>query len=227
MKYLVASLVFALAACSGGSNAHTAATTAASPTAVPTNTIAFPLFVGSHVLAEQPFHARLSGSAAKGAGFSGGAGTYDGHEVVAATQALMPVLVSWLAQLDANPPHGYTAAAEGGTLADVRERARALGFDFGAFESSQNGKRHGVVVLVVDPATLDRRAGPMLRALDEYPKLPAMLRAPIDAQAKKELGFTVSELTQPDTPLGAAVGSLGELRDYGGRGVVLVDATKE
>ncbi len=54
-----------------------------------------------------------------------------------------------------------------------------------------------------------------------------MLRDPIDAQAKKQTGFTVSEATNPDTPVGAAVDSLDQLRDFGGNGIVLIDAVKQ
>jgi hypothetical protein len=37
----------------------------------------------------------------------------------------------------------------------------------------------------------------------------------------------VTEATNPDTPVGAAIGALAQLRDFGGRGVVLIDAVKQ
>ncbi len=225
MKYLAILLLVCVTACSssGGSSGHPSA----SPTAQPTNTIAFPLFAGSAVLSDRSFRETVTAAGARSSGLAEGAGTYDGREVVAGTQAVMPALAAWIAQLDANPPTGYSDALSGSGIAAIRDHTRAFGLDFGVFEGTIGGKRHGVVVLAVDPQRLDRRAGPLLRAVGKYRLLPKMLRDPLDAQAKKELGFTVSQLTEPNTPLGAAVQSLDELRAYGGRGVVLIDAVKE
>ena len=78
------------------------------------------------------------------------------------------------------------------------------------------GKRNGVVVMVVDPQTLDEKAGAMLGLIGRFKHMPRMLRDPIDAQAKKQTGFSITEATNPDTPIGAAVAALDELRDFGG-----------
>jgi hypothetical protein len=99
--------------------------------------------------------------------------------------------------------------------------------DFIAFEGAESGKRHGVVVMVVDPQTLDEKAGPMLGLIGRFKRMPSVLRDPIDAQAKKQTGFSITEATNPDTPVGAAVAALDELRDFGGRGIVLIDAVKQ
>lgn len=159
--------------------------------------------------------------------FSQGAGTYDGHDVVAGTQAYMPALESWLGDLSAHPPAGYQLAMSGNGVDAVRTHTRALGIDFIAFEGTEPGKRHGVAVMVVDPQTLDEKAGPMLGLIDRFKHIPKMLRDPIDAQAKKQTGFSVTEATNPDTPIGAAVAALDQLRDFGGRGIVLIDAVKQ
>jgi hypothetical protein len=156
-----------------------------------------------------------------------GAGTYDGHDVVAGTQAFMPVLEAWLQRLGSDPPPGYRVAVSGNGVDVVRTHTRALGVDFLAFEGTDAGKRHGVVVMVVDPQTLDEKAGPMLGLIDRFKHVPSVLRDPIDAQAKKQTGFTITEATDPDTPVGAAVAALDQLRDFGGRGIVLIDAVKQ
>jgi hypothetical protein len=57
--------------------------------------------------------------------------------------------------------------------------------------------------------------------------LPKAFRDPIDQQAKRQTGFTISEATDPDTPIGAAVAALSQLRDFGGRGIVIIDAVKQ
>ncbi len=109
----------------------------------------------------------------------------------------------------------------------MRTHTRDLGFDFQAFENVENGKRHGVVAIVVDPQTLDEKAGPMLGLIGRIKNMPPMLRDPLDAQVRKQTGFSLTEAANPDTPLGAVIGSLGQLRDFGGRGIVLVDAVKQ
>jgi len=212
-----------LAGCSNASHGG-----AGSPSPAPTNPIAFPLFAGASVLSERAWHTTITArpGLADSAVFAQGAGTYDGHDVVAGTQAMMPALEGWLGDLSANPPAGYAVAIRGNGVDAVRAHTRDLGVDFVAFEGSDNGRRHGIVVMAVDPQTLDDKAGPMLGLIGKFKLMPRTLRDPIDAQAKRQMGFSISEATNPDTPLGAAVAALGQLRDFGGRGIVLIDAVK-
>jgi hypothetical protein len=226
MRFLFA----ALAACSvlaGCSNS--ARSTAGGPSPAATNPISFPLFDGSEVLSARAWRTTISKhpGLADSAVLSQGAGTYDGHDVVAGTQAFMPVLESWLDALSASPPAGYRVAMTGNGVDAVRTHMRALGVDFVVFEGTDTGKPHGVVAMVVDPQTLDEKAGPMLGLLGRFKRMPSMLRDPIDAQAKRQTGFSITEATNPDTPIGAAVAALDELRDYGGRRIVLIDAVKQ
>jgi hypothetical protein len=193
------------------------------------NPIAFPLFNGAQVLSARGWRDTISTRPGVGdrAVLSQGAGTYDGHDVVAGTQALMPVLEGWLQDLAANPPAGYRIAITGNAVEAVRTHTRDLGVDFLVFEGTEQGKRHGVAVLVVDPQTLDEKVGPMLGLIGRFKHVPSMLRDPLDEQAKKQTGFSITEATNPDTPIGAAVAALDELRDFGGRGIVLIDAVKQ
>ncbi|MBV8332119.1 MAG: hypothetical protein JO029_10050 [Candidatus Eremiobacteraeota bacterium] len=212
-----------LAACSGGQGG------ANHPQPKATNPVAFPLFSGAEVLSSRAWQETVQShpGAADSALLSQGAGTYDGHDVVAGTQALFPSLETWLRDLDAHPPDGYTSALEGSGVEAVRDHTRDLGIDFAVFQRTENGKQHGVVVLAVDPQTLDAKAGPMLGAIGKFKMMPQMFRDSIDSQAKKQTGFSVTELTNPNSPIGAAIAALDQLRDYGGRGVVLIDATKQ
>lgn len=213
-----------LAACSNSTHATTGG---ASP--APTNPVTFPLFEGAEVLSSREWHTTVTKrpGLADSAVLSQGAGTYDGHDVVAGTQAYMPTLESWLDALRASPPAGYRVAMSGNAVDAVRTHTQALGIDFIAFEGTDSGKPHGVVAMVVDPRTLDEKAGPMLGIIGRFKNMPSMLRDPIDAQAKRQTGFSITEATNPDTPVGAAVAALDELRDYGGRGIVLIDAVKQ
>ncbi len=187
------------------------------------------MFDGATVLSSRAWHTTIAGrpGMADSAVFTQGKGTYDGHDVVAGTQAFMPSLESWLGQLGASPPPGYAVAIAGNGVEAVRSHTRSLGIDFVAFQETQNGKRHGVVVMAVDPQTLDEKAGPMLGLIGKFKLMPRTLRDPIDAQAKRQTGFSISEATNPDTPIGAAVAALDQLRDFGGRGIVLIDAVKQ
>ncbi len=193
------------------------------------NPVPFPLFDGAQILSTREWRTTISKrpGLADSAVLAQGAGTYDGYDVVSGTQAFMPVLESWLLNLRANPPSGYRVAVSGNGIEAVRTHTRELGVDFVAFEGTQTGKRNGVVVMVVDPQTLDEKAGAMLGLIGRFKHMPRMLRDPIDAQAKKQTGFSITEATNPDTPIGAAVAALDELRDFGGRGIVLIDAVKQ
>jgi hypothetical protein len=224
------SLLAALAACSVlAACSNSGRATAGGPSPAATNPVSFPLFDGSEVLSTRAWRTTISKrpGLADSAVLSQGAGTYDGHDVVAGTQAYMPVLESWLDALSATPPAGYRVAMTGNSVDVVRTHTRQLGIDFVAFEGTDAGKPHGVVAMVVDPQTLDEKAGPMLGLIGRFKHMPSMLRDPIDAQARKQTGFSITEATNPDTPLGAAVAALDQLRDYGGRGIVLIDAVKQ
>lgn len=225
LSWAACAAAVALAACSGGG--HPGGAGQPSPQA--TNPVSFPLFDGAEVLSSRAWHETISSrpGVADSALLSQGAGTYDGHDVVAGTQAMMPSLEAWLRDLDAHPPNGWTSAMSGNGVDAVRDHTREIGIDFAVFERPENGKQHGVVVLAVDPQTLDEKAGPMLGMIGKFKLLPQTLRDSIDGQAKKQTGFTVTELTNPDTPVGAAIAALDQLRDFGGRGIVIIDATKK
>ena len=222
LAFTALAVAVALAGCSG----NRAATSGSSPSA--TNPVSFPLFEGAEVLSSHEWHTTISKrpGLADSTVLAQGAGTYDGHDVVAGTQAFMPILEAWLARLASDPPAGYRVAVSGNGIEAVRTHTRELGVDFTAFEET-GAKGHGVVVMVVDPETLDEKAGPMLGLIGRFKHVPPMLRDPIDAQAKRQTGFTITEATNPNTPVGAAVAALDELRDFGGRGIVLIDAVKQ
>lgn len=217
-------LAAALAGCASGSHGS-----ASGPSAAPTDPIAFPMFSGAAVLSSRNWHRTITAQpgVTDQTVFAQGAGTYAGHDVVAGTQAMMPALEAWLGDLNSNPPAGYTVALSGNTVDAVRTHTRELGVDFAAFTNVEGGKRHGVVVMAVDPQTLDEKAGPMLGLIGRVKYMPKSLRDPLDAQVRRQMGFSLSDAGNPDTPLGAAIAALDQLRDFGGRGIVLIDAVKQ
>lgn len=228
MKFRYAAVVLAvLTACSHGSTTTTSGASPSSQTAA-TNPVDFPLYAGSAVIATRDWHATVGATTAQNQRsiYGQGAGSYAGHEVIAQTAATLPQLESWIDAFDRTPPLGYTVALKGGSLDEARLRANALGLAFGSFEKPIAGKRHTVVVIAIDPAQLDAKAGSFISLIGKYQMLPAAFRDPIDAQAKARTGFTVSEALDPNTPIGAALGALSTLRSSGQRGIVLLDATK-
>ena len=211
---LAALMLAAVTACSQSTHSQSQSSTAASPSPAATNPTGFPLYAESTVLASKAW-SQNSGSQ-----------HYSGLEVVAQTPATMSQLNTWLKSVSANPPPGYSVAASGSGLDEAHARARAMGVDFQVFEHSVDGKRHGLVVVALDPIVFDQKAGPVLNALTQYKKLPQMFRDPIDSQVKARTGFTVSDALEPNTPIGAAVAAVDQLRSSGQRGVVLVDGTR-
>ena len=81
--------------------------------------------------------------------------------------------------------------------------------------------------MAVDPEMLDQKAGPMLGLIGSFKFVPKSLRDPLDLQVKQATGFSLTDATNPDTPIGAAVAALDQLRDFGGRGIVVIDAVKQ
>lgn len=219
-RWRFAVLAAVLTACSSGHGS------AGAPAGDP---IAFPMFDGANVLSAHQWHRTITAQPgiADHAVFEQGAGTYDGHDVVAGTQAFMPTLEAWLGDLSAHPPSGYAVAVTGNGIDSVRTHTRQLGFDFQAFTNVESGKRHGVVVMVVDPQVLDDKAGSMLQLIGRLKYMPKIIRDPLDAQIRRQTGFSLDDATNPDTPVGAAIAALGELQDFGGRGIVLIDAVKQ
>ena len=211
-----------LAACSQGSKTS-------QPTPAPTDATGFPLYSESSVLNAHDWHQTVSAGAARSAGgvFAQGAGSYAGHETIAKSSASMEQLEAWLRDLKKTPPTGYTPVANGTGNEEARARLQQLGMDFAAFRHEVDGKRQDVVVVALDPATIDAKAGAMLGLIGKYKMLPQGLREPIDAQAKKQTGFSISEALSPDTPLGAALDAFDRLKSTGDRGIVVLDAAKQ
>lgn len=227
MNYLrIASVVTlaVLAACSN--NAGT--TSRATPAPSPTNATGFPLADDSTVLTARDWQETVSAEVAKNAQgvFGGGPGKYAGHETIARSTKSMPELESWLRDVQKTPPAGYAVALRGNRADEARGRMRDMGIDFAAFKRDVNGKRHDVVVVALDPSTIDTKAGTMIGLIGKYKMLPQGLRDPIDAQAKRQTGFTISEALSTDTPIGAALDAFDKLRASGERGIVVLDAAK-
>lgn len=234
LRVTLISLIFVLAACSHASQSSQGAQSSVTPgaaasAALPvstTNPIDFPLYSGATIVTNRTWTQPVAnGSNASGV-FGQGAGTYRGHEVIAQSSASMAKVQDWLSDLGMNPPAGYHVAVGGGSVDLARRHAQAMGLDFNTFTQTVGGKRHEVVVIAIDPQQLDKRAGRIIGLIGKYRMLPQVLRDPLDAQSKERTGFTMSEALDPNSPIGAALAALNQLRSSGDRGIILMDATK-
>lgn len=227
-RSLVLVAVLLLAACSQSSQSAQS-TSQVTPGPAGTNSTDFPLYEGSTVIASRDWTQSVNSStaASERGVFAQGAGTYTGHDVIAHTPATVEQLRAWLDAMTKAPPAGYTAVSSGSGMDQARNRAQSFGLDFNVFQKTDNGKKHHLIVIAIDPKALQGKAGPMLGFINKYKMLPSSLRDPIDAQAKQRTGFSISEALSPDTPIGASLGALDQLRSSGERGIVLVDATKQ
>jgi hypothetical protein len=214
-RLAAAALALLAAACSQSAQSTSSTSSASSPVVQATNPIDFPLYSGSTVVNSREFQQKA------------GSRTIGGHEVIAESSATLDQLDTWLGQVSASPPSGYTLATSSSSMDSARRRAQALGVDFQVFRHTVDGQPHALVVVALDPSIFNRKAGPVLALIDRYSMLPQSLRDPIDEQVKQRTGYTVGEALDPSQPLGAALSAMKALRDSGQRGVVLVDASKQ
>jgi hypothetical protein len=194
-----------MAACSGGQ----APAPSPTPSPVLRNPLNVALYPRSEVIAVRSFHQVVTGEQTRGTVFAGGPGTYDGQEVVAATDASFATLAGWV-------HHFGTHAGD----------ARQYGFDYAAFERGTGKQTHGTIVIVMDPQIVDRQLGDVLGLIAKYRSLPEFMRGPIDEQVKQRTGITLSDAMQPASPIGATLAALSDFEQRSSRGIVIVDAVR-
>jgi hypothetical protein len=208
-----------LAACASGNGVKP------SPSPALRNPLSFPLYPDAVLISAKSFKQAVHANTSAQSVFAQGNGTYAGHEVVASSAADLSALGAWLDQLNSAPPPGYTAL-EPQTNLEEEEQAQQDGLDYAVFRHKSGSATHGVLVIVMDPQLLNKRFGTILRMAERYRALPGFLRAPIDNEAKARYGISVTEATQPDSPIGAALDALGELKRTNVRGILVIDAQK-
>lgn len=219
--FLAASLLAA------GCSSHSGTTQATkAPTVAPAaNPVRFPLFSGASIVSEHAFRqlVHVLPSPPADSVFASGSGTYTGHEVIASSTASFARLETWLSQLQAKPPHGYSSAdtADSARQSDVER----YGIAYAAFRRA--GTRQGVLVVAMDPLQVEKRFGTVLGMIAKYQQLPGVMRAPVDAAIKARTGLSVTQALQPDSPIGAALAALDQFQEKSQRGIVVIDAAKK
>ncbi len=209
-----------LCACSGGGPASHA-----TPSPALRNPIGFPLYPNATLISSRSFTQVVHADTASASVFAQGNGKYAGQEIIASSAASFGALSDWLDRLNAAPPAGY-ATEEPGSNPQQQEQSARYGLNYAVFERKSGGATHGLLVIVMDPQRVNQRFGTILGMIGKYRALPSLLRTPIDNEAKARFGMTITQATQPDSPVGAALDALGELEHHNSRGIVVLDAQK-
>lgn len=214
-----------LVACSKGTSVPAGSEATPAEAASPTNTTAFPLYQGANVVSSKQFTQTVAGNGGTGM-MSQGAGTYAGNEVIAGSNASLTDLENWLRQEEKQPPSGYVAVAIPANMASIHTIATKHGMDFAMFQEANN-KKHGIVVLAMDPTEVHAKLGAAMGLISKYQSLPEMMRNPVDAQLKQRFGYSASEFVAPGSPLGSAVGAVNQFHNNNQRAIVIIDVTKQ
>lgn len=222
--FIVATLAALLAGCGGGSQ-HAAQTITQSGPA--TNPIDFPLASDSRVLVAKAFKQDIhTTNSSNDTVMKEGNGMYVGNEVIAGSPASFDALQAWLKAQYAKPPAGYRQSSDV-HASQQDETARSFGVDGRDFETTQSGKKVSLIVVVMDPAKVTGRLGPVLTLIRRYRDMPEFMRSPIDKQVKDQTGYSVSDMLQPDSPLGLALDALGEFSHTNERAILMLNAHKQ
>jgi hypothetical protein len=217
----------AWAGCAKHEESQTTTTTASSTHVVAGNPSDFPLYPGSGVMTVVPIDSAQMFAAIRKADPKADVpkNNYRGNEIVLQTNASMAQLSGWLATLRKTPPAGFHASQDHVDVSNGDPNGwSSKTVDGGEFETA-NAQR-SVYVFVADPQRIHAQLGAAFALIDNYSKVPDMLRGPIDQQAKQQLGYSVTEMLDPKSPVGAAVTSLKNLQGTGHRAILLIDQTE-
>jgi hypothetical protein len=187
----------------------------------------FPLYPGSGVMTVVPIDSAQMFAAIRKADPNADLpkNNYRGDEIVLQTNASMAQLSGWLATLRKTPPAGFHASQNHIDVSNGDTNGwSSKTVDGGSFETPD--AQRSVYVFVADPQRIRAQLGAAYDLIDNYSKVPGMLRGPIDQQAKQQLGYSVTEMLDPKSPVGAAITSLKSLQGTGHRAILLIDQTE-
>jgi hypothetical protein len=147
---------------------------------------------------------------------------FRGHEIIAETGASMKQLEAWISGLNTAPPRGFHKVEKHDSATFTnKERNIVLGANF----ENASGDR-SVFIIAADPRKLREALGPAFSLIDNYQAVPGMVRGPLDDTAKKEFGYSVSEMLDAKSPVGAAIATLKRMQSSDRRAILLIDESK-
>jgi hypothetical protein len=216
-------IVFALGACAKHDEGHAPAPRPAGDAGPARNPSDFPLYPGSVVVTVVPVEsAQMFAAIRMSDPHANVPRNFRGHEVIAQTSVSMKTLTAWVAALKAAPPHGFHVSSTHLEMTpDTASGTRVDSLVGGQFDGP-NGTR-SVYVVAADPRRIRQQIGTALDLIDNYANVPLVVRAPIDDQSKKQLGYSVSEMLDGKSPVGAALAALKTLGDKDRRAILVID----
>jgi hypothetical protein len=149
---------------------------------------------------------------------------FNGNEVIAENAAPLPQLARWVRGLEAHPPRGLRYVplrTHNRSRSQASEDASNTVVELDSADGSRS-----VYVVVADPRHVRAALGPMFTLIENYSAVPGVLRGPIDDQAKKQFGYTVTEMLDPKSPVGAAISTVKRMQSTDRRAIVVVDLSK-
>jgi hypothetical protein len=150
---------------------------------------------------------------------------FHGHVIIAETGATMPQLRSWVAALEAAPPHGMRDTTSHTTRTSHNKNTFDVNGDGTAqFEAADSSR--WVYVITADPKQIHQQAGALFTLIDAYSAAPSFLRSTIDDQAKKQTGYTVTQMLDANSPAGAVIAELKRLQSVDRRAILLIDEAR-
>ena len=156
---------------------------------------------------------------------------FHGHVIIAETGATLAQLKTWVAGLESSPPLGLrdtTSHDKHPTAEKTRHTGKngviLNGDGTAQFEAADQSR--WVYVITADPRKIHEQAGALFTMIDAYNAAPGFLRAPIDDEARKQTGYTVTEMLDAKSPVGAVIAELKRLKTVDRRAILLIDEAK-
>ena len=221
---LAAALVAVLiCGCSRGAEQRTTTTT--TEHRVLENPSTFPLYPRSQVVTVVPVDSAQMFAAMKASDPKARLPkNFRGHEVIAETGASMDQLRAWVQGLKKAPPSGFHKVTnrDGSSLGNNSQDKDAVGAQFATADGGRS-----VYVVAADPRKVHDALGPAFTLIDSYSAVPGVMRGPIDDQAKKQLGYSVTELLDPKSPIGAVVATVKRMQSVDRRAILIIDESRK
>jgi hypothetical protein len=152
---------------------------------------------------------------------------FRGHEVIAETGASMDQLRAWVLGLKNSPPSGFHKVvnrdgSSSGTSFGSTQDKDAVGAQF---ETADGGR--SVYVIAADPRKVHQALGPAFTLIDSYSAVPGVMRGAIDDQSKKQLGYSVTEMLDAKSPIGAVVATVKRMQSVDRRAILIIDESRK
>ena len=145
---------------------------------------------------------------------------------IAETGASMDQLRAWVRGLKSSPPSGFHQVAKrdgsSGTTFGSTQDKNAIGAQF---ETADGGR--SVYVIAADPRKVHEALGPAFTLIDSYSAVPGVMRGTIDDQAKKQLGYSVTEMLDAKSPIGAVVATVKRMQSVDRRAILIIDESRK